>query len=171
MKKEIPDSLKWLLFAEADYQCAWCGCRKGLNPTIHHIRPREHEGPTEYDNLVALCPDCHELATKGDIAQKDVRRIKRHLVHRLFTPPGVNAAKIAYRHPQGLVPVHPYVIQHLLDLGFFKHRQKVEGVEFGEPRVEVTLLALYELTQSGRAIVEKWLLRTDDMDEPGLCNL
>ena len=162
--KAVPDSMKYVLFAEADYQCAWCGYRRGLDLECHHIFPRSKGGETAYSNLIALCAACHRLADKGTISAKELRRVKRHLVQRLFTPSGVNAAKVAFRHPEGYVPVHPYAVHHLVELGIFDPVQVAQSVNVEGAQEDVIVLAIYQLTQKGRDAVQEWLL-TDDEDD------
>ena len=168
MPQNIPDSLKQVLYEEAGYQCAYCGHREGLDLTIHHIVPKEERGPTEYGNLIVLCHNCHHrVHNTSSISLKDLRRIKRHLVHRFFTQPGVNAAKLALKHPARMVVVAPYIIQHLVALGFFEHKEDVETLNWEDASTqqktaETTLLAAYWLTDEGATVVEQWLLRSDD---------
>jgi hypothetical protein len=43
-----------------------------------------------------LCFNCHTRVDEtGTISDKEIRRLKRYLVHRRLTQPGVNALKLA----------------------------------------------------------------------------
>lgn len=42
------------------YQCAKCGSHDKIE--IHHIIPICNHGTNDYDNLIALCPLCHQNA-------------------------------------------------------------------------------------------------------------
>lgn len=167
MPQNIPDSLKLLLYDEAEYQCAYCGHRDGLRLTIHHIRPKEENGPTDYGNLIVLCHDCHHrVHHTGSSGAKDIRRIKRYLVHRFFTPAGVSAAKLAYEDDHKVVPAAPYVVQHLVDHGFFEQVEVLSSITLNDEatsggRFEIDE-ACYRLTEEGVALVKQWLLRSDD---------
>ncbi len=49
-----------------DRTCARPGCGKRLGLEIDHRKvDYRADGPTELDNLVRLCPDCHALKTFG----------------------------------------------------------------------------------------------------------
>ncbi len=113
-KAAIPDSVRQLVLAEAGYQCAYCGHRDGLNLTCHHIERESDGGPTVLNNLIALCFNCHyRVDETKSIEPKDIRRLKRHLVHRHLTQAGVNALKLASRDA-GVV-AFPFVVQHLVE--------------------------------------------------------
>lgn len=169
MAKDIPDSLQLILYEESGYQCAHCGHREGLDLTIHHLKPRSQGGPTEYGNLIVLCHNCHHRVEQTHtLNPRDLRRIKEYLVHRLFTQAGVNALKIAYRNPLKKVVVAPYLVQHLVDMGFLEFDEDVSSVTWeDEPELkaaEIVTLATYTLTNKGSDIAEQWLSRSDDED-------
>jgi 5-methylcytosine-specific restriction endonuclease McrA len=42
-----------------DYRCAYCGDELGGRPTIDHVVPKAHGGPTVPSNLVACCMACN----------------------------------------------------------------------------------------------------------------
>jgi len=51
--------LKLKVLEETGYQCAFCGHRDGLNLTAHHIQRQRDGGKMEFENLIALCFNCH----------------------------------------------------------------------------------------------------------------
>ena len=57
---------------KSEYKCNACGLL--LPPTfqIDHIVELRHGGKDEYDNLQALCPNCHSLKTRAN----DLKRSK-----------------------------------------------------------------------------------------------
>lgn len=168
MTKDIPDSLRAIIFDEAGYQCPYCGHRDGLNLTIHHITPSEEGGLTNYSNLIALCHNCHHrIHESKTIKPKDIRRIKRYLVQKYFTPVGVNATRIAYQHPLKVVPVAPVEVQHLVEMGFFEFDEEMEHIgwqdkETGKEHPRLMTLAVYQLTSAGIDIAERWIIRSKD---------
>jgi hypothetical protein len=167
MSKDVPDSLRLILYDEAGYQCAYCGHRDGLNLTIHHIFHRDEGGTTDYSNLIVLCHNCHHgVHETKKIDAKDVRRIKRHLVQRFFTQIGVNATRIAYAHPLRLAAVAPVQIQHLVDLGYFELDEELEYIgwrdsETDKDHPQLTTLAAFHLTETGIEIAEKWIIKSE----------
>ncbi len=155
-KQKIPDSLRDLVLKEAGFQCPYCGHRDGLNLTIHHIQRERDGGKTEYNNLIALCFNCHNRVDETrTIPDKDIRRLKRHLVQKSLTQPGVNALKVAHKDESGVV-AHPFLVQHLVDANLLDYIEYQMSYSTDEGETEVT--ALYRITAEGREIVKQWIL-------------
>jgi hypothetical protein len=154
-KAQIPDGLRQRVLDEAGFHCAYCGHRDGLNLTCHHIQAESEGGPTVFNNLIALCFNCHHRVDQtGTIPKKDIRRLKRHLVHRRITQAGVNALKLADSNPVGVM-AFPFAVQHLVEDGLLSH----EGTQVShtETEGETEVTALYQITDAGRRLVEAWL--------------
>jgi len=148
--------MRLAVLEEAGYQCAYCGHRDGLNLTAHHIKRERDGGEATYDNLIALCFNCHHRVDQANsIPSEDIRRLKRHLVHRRLTQAGINALKLAYQNPVGVVAT-PFTVQHLVEEKLFhyveNHSSWVD--EVGETETS----ALYKITAKGRRLVETWVL-------------
>jgi hypothetical protein len=155
-KKDIPEGIRLAVFEEAGYQCAFCGHRDGLNLTVHHIKHERDEGKATYDNLIALCFNCHHRVDQtGSISEKDIRRLKRHLVHRRLTQAGMNALKLAYENPFGVIAM-PFAVQHLVE------EKLLEFIEtqmwYGDKKENTIGTALYRITPKGHRLVEQWVL-------------
>jgi len=155
-KKNIPDSVRTIILKEAGYQCAYCGQRNGMNLTLHHIIPERDGGKTNAINLIALCYNCHErVQNTKTIQEKEIRRLKRYLIHQRLTQAGVNALKIAYKKPFGVVAT-PFSVQHLVDEKLLIHIETQMDYVSTEGETEAT--ALYRITKKGKELVEKWIL-------------
>jgi hypothetical protein len=63
---------------EAGHRCAIPSCR---HPTVdvHHIVPWEDRKSHDFENLIALCPNCHRRADSGAIDRKSLRWYKSQL--------------------------------------------------------------------------------------------
>ena len=74
----LPAELKRQILVEAGHRCAIPTCR---HPTteIAHIEPWSKVKKHEYSNLIALCPNCHTRAEKGQIDKKSLNTYKRIL--------------------------------------------------------------------------------------------
>lgn len=74
----IPSELKRRILVEAGHRCAIPTCR---NPTteIAHIEPWSKVREHKYENLIALCPNCHTRAERKEIDHKSLRIYKRIL--------------------------------------------------------------------------------------------
>lgn len=74
----IPVEIKRKILVEAGHRCAIPTCRF---PTIEiaHIEPWAKVQEHTYDNLIALCPNCHTRADKGEIDRKSLKIYKKVL--------------------------------------------------------------------------------------------
>ena len=76
----IPATLRREVLAEAGYRCAVPTCRTILAIDLHHIIEVREGGGSEQSNLLALCPTCHALYTRGTISRDAVNVWKTILV-------------------------------------------------------------------------------------------
>ena len=77
-RPKIPAELKRRILVEAGHRCAIHTCRH-IDVVIHHIIPWAECKRHEYKNLIALCPNCHAKADKGEIDRKSLRIYKANL--------------------------------------------------------------------------------------------
>lgn len=73
-----PENLKnKLIFDRSNQQCEWCE-ESYDHLQVHHIEPRSEGGPNEPENLIVLCPNCHENADREAIPRSKLRaKVKR----------------------------------------------------------------------------------------------
>lgn len=74
----VPADVKRRVLVEAGHRCAIPTCRH-IEIDIHHIIPWSQCQAHEYDNLIALCPNCHRRADRGEIDRKSLRLYKFNL--------------------------------------------------------------------------------------------
>ena len=143
------------LYLESDGSCANCGIRDPRFLTVHHLEQSEPKNEA-YDNKLLLCHNCHQAhhQAKG-LSAEDLRTIKHRLIVKTLTRPGLNALKEAYR--RSLVVAMPFLINHLVELGYLQLRR--EGVSWSDGDKSGIVEAEYTITCSGRALLEKWLLK------------
>ena len=79
-RPKIPAELERSVLLEAGHRCAIHTCRH-INVVIHHIIPWAKCKEHEYENLIALCPNCHARADRGEIDRKSLRIYKANLRH------------------------------------------------------------------------------------------
>ncbi len=74
----IPAELRRQVLVEAGHRCAIHTCR---HPTvdIHHIIPWVQCQEHTFENLIALCPNCHRRADAGEIDRKSLTMYKARL--------------------------------------------------------------------------------------------
>ena len=77
-RPKIPAELKRRVLLEVGHRCAIHTYRH-IDVEIHHIIPwvgcQEHK----YENLIALCPNCHARADRDEIDRKSLRTYKANL--------------------------------------------------------------------------------------------
>jgi len=77
-RSAIPAELRRKILVEAGHRCAISTCRS-LIVEVHHIEPWEKCKKHEYNNLIALCPNCHTRVHKDEIDKKSLRLYKNNL--------------------------------------------------------------------------------------------
>jgi hypothetical protein len=79
-RKKVPHNVVVAVLTEAGYRCAVPTCRQILAIDLHHIVEVAEGGPNELSNLLALCPTCHALFHRGEIARESIYTWKSVLV-------------------------------------------------------------------------------------------
>jgi HNH endonuclease len=74
----IPAEVRRRVLVEAGHKCSIPTCRY-IEVDVHHIIPWTQCQAHEYDNLIALCPNCHRRANRGEIDRKSLRLYKINL--------------------------------------------------------------------------------------------
>src|ERR1043165_9906774 len=74
----IPVPLRRRVLVEAGHRCAIPTCRY-IDVDVHHIIPWETCHEHKYENLIALCPNCHRRAGSEEIDRKSLRMYKANL--------------------------------------------------------------------------------------------
>lgn len=82
----IPAEIRRSVLVEAGHRCAIPTC-KYPTTDLHHIIPWERCLTHDFDNLIALCPNCHRRADFGEIDRKSLRLYKSRLSAALGTEP------------------------------------------------------------------------------------
>jgi hypothetical protein len=72
----IPQQLRRDVLVEASHRCAICG---STPIEIAHIDPWSKVKEHKFENLIALCPNCHTLHHKGEIDRLSLLQYKRQL--------------------------------------------------------------------------------------------
>lgn len=72
-REAVPEGVKRRLRQEAGFGCCQCG-----HPFIqyHHIIPYSEEAHFRPEDMMVLCPNCHDLCGTGAITQAEQRRLK-----------------------------------------------------------------------------------------------
>lgn len=103
----IPAELRRRVLFEAGHRCAIHTCRNE-QVDIHHIVPWSQVRKHRFDNLIALCPNCHRRADEGHIDRLSLRLYKARLAAALclnemnsYPRESESPADFAWLDPQG----------------------------------------------------------------------
>ena len=70
--RRIGAATRQQVLIEAGFHCANPICRSILTLELHHIDWVKDGGGNRLENLIALCPNCHSLHTKGHIPREAI---------------------------------------------------------------------------------------------------
>jgi hypothetical protein len=77
-RPDIPAELKRAVLVEAGHRCAIPSCR-ATTTEIAHISPWRDQRVHKFENLIALCPNCHTRFDAGEIDRKSMLMYKARL--------------------------------------------------------------------------------------------
>ena len=158
----IPRELHRRVLIEAGHRCAIPTCRT-TTTEIAHIVPwatcREHD----FEDLIALCPNCHTRYDRGEIDRKSMRIYKanlgiltarysdfeRRILDELAQHPGNSAVRL----PVGYRPLLSYLIRD--GLLTEPHLDTTIGHAFSG-NIPMMGVEQYELTTSGRELLASY---------------
>jgi len=152
----IPSELRRRVLIEAGHRCAIPTCRH-IDVDVHHIVPWEQCEKHEYDNLIALCPNCHRRADRGEIDRKALRIYKANLrfaiekysqfeMDILF-----ELSKTGRRKGLPFPTYLSLLIKRLLDAGFVRIIENKTGMFVGPVKTTPDFLVI---TDKGREFVQ-----------------
>lgn len=160
----VPESLRRRVLVEAGHRCAIPTCRH-IEVDVAHIVPYEKCKAHKYENLIALCPNCHRRADKGEIDRRSLRIYKANLrfTHDKFSMFEVDFLFELYRNPPNhgtlFAKSMKLLIKRLIDAGYVKvhedHRPTYNTLEsFLIPDVVI-------ITEEGREFIDSLGLEHD----------
>jgi len=152
----IPAELRRKVLVEAGHRCAIPTCRH-IHVEIHHIIPWEHCKEHKYENLIALCPNCHTRVHKGDIDRKSLKIYKANLrfIHDKFSQLEIDILFKLYKIPSKPMDWPPFMrilIERIIDAEYIEyHEQKSGGVLMNGIKVSHDYLSI---TKKGMEFIE-----------------
>lgn len=163
----IPSKLKRRILVEAGHRCAIPTCR---HPTteIAHIVPWNKVKKHEYENLIALCPNCHARADKGEIDRRSLRIYKR-ILQRLtdrydkFELNVLNELRLG--KPVIMAGNMLLLIKNLLDeeLVSINTDIEVDGVTYSVSIGNIPLNVEILLTDKGKQFIDEWIKANEEL--------
>ena len=147
----IPTELRRRVLIEAGHRCAIPTCRY-IDVDVHHIIPWETCQKHEYENLIALCPNCHRRAHKiNEIDRKSLYHYKSNLrfTHDRFSQLEVDVLfECAKNSGQQIMwaPFNVLLLKRLSDSGYVQYTVTQGGVFIGGMKSNPDLISI---TQKG----------------------
>lgn len=153
----IPADLKRKILVEAGHRCAIPTCRY-IKVEIHHIIPWNKCKEHSYDNLIALCPNCHSLADRNEIDRKSLRMYKLNLrtIHDKFSQLEIDVLFEANKIGSGQYiqwpPFMNILIKRICEAGLVNLASTGGGVFVNDMQISPSHLTI---TEEGRDYIRK----------------
>ncbi len=152
----MPAEIRRRVLVEAGHRCAIPTCRY-IEVDVHHIVPWAQCQAHEYDNLIALCPNCHRRADRGESDRKSLRLYKLNLrfAHDKFSQLEMDVlfeiASLPEGHGMPWLAYQLIFLKRLLDAKLiFFHELKDFGFIAGGIKTNPDLIGI---TEAGRAFL------------------
>lgn len=170
-RKAISPLIRDEVLREAGYMCGNPTCHHILTLELHHMVWVKAGGSNDATNLIALCPNCHSLHTKGFISDSAIRHWKGilHALNHAFNKESMDlllflhkaADQAIWYSGDGLLK-----FAGLIAAGFahIVSTQLAVGVRYGNslPTSPPTSTHQIQLSEKGRALVDAWLKGDED---------
>jgi HNH endonuclease len=154
----IPTDVRRRVLVEAGHRCAIPTCRY-IEVEVHHIIPWAQCKAHEYDNLIALCANCHGRADAGKIDRKSLRLYKFNLrfAHDKFSQIEMDILFQLFSLPstEGIpwLSYQTILLRRLFDAGYiFLQEDPNNGMWVGNVKTNPDLIGI---TDKGREFVRE----------------
>jgi hypothetical protein len=160
-RPSVPADIRRRVLVEAGHRCAIPTCRY-IQVVVHHIVPWAICQCHEYNNLIALCPNCHQRADLGEIDRKSMLIYKANLrfAHDKFSKFEMDLLFMLFRSaPNVGYPLPPYLlllVNRLLECNYIiRHAVTESGLwVFGAGGSIKTDPDVLLITAQGRAFIQ-----------------
>jgi hypothetical protein len=176
-RKKLPPNVVRDVFIECGHKCANPACRFSLLLEAHHILWVKDGGNDEAGNLLALCPNCHGMHTRGLVGYEAIWHWKRMLVmlNHAYDKQGIDQLLFLYKMANvpvwcdgGALERYSALIgnglaavvdtRHKIEAGVqVKPQGGGTGPDIAVEAQFITSSHRVELTARGRMLVEAWL--------------
>ena len=153
----MPADLRRKVLVEAGHRCAVPTCRSVVGVDVHHIVPWNKRKEHKYPNLIALCPNCHRMAEKGDIDKKSLYLYKNNLrfLYDKFTTFEVDLLyELVELNPgekHQFLPFLKLLIKRIMEAGYITYEETMAQVAMGDTKLNPDLI---KITNSGRQFIQ-----------------
>jgi hypothetical protein len=162
-RPSIPAGIRRRVLVEAGHRCAIPTCRH-IDVDVHHIVPWEKCERHDYENLIALCPNCHRRAHKNNEIDKESLRIYKanlRLIHDRFSQIEVDVLFELSKSPQSQLmwaPFNKLLLKRLIDSQCIAYVDTPEGVSIGGMKsnpdfIQITQIGIDYLKSLGKTLL------------------
>lgn len=155
-RPRIPADLKRTILVESGHRCAIATCRYPTTE-IAHIEPWSKVREHKYENLIALCPNCHTRADqKNEIDKKSLRIYKEKIrfLSDKFTKHEMNVLSYLSRKEKVIV-YGELSVKNLLDNELITNSHTICHFTYSDGTVENQEFVV-TLTKIGKEFVSNW---------------
>ena len=151
----IPTELKRRILMETGYRCAIPTCRFPITENAHIVSWAESQEHS-YENLIALCPNCHTLFDSGRIDRAAIVAYKKKLIflNDVYSRFELDVLDHLKSHKRALIPGE-LLIKRLLDEGIVAHEEEIMIQGFGDGEDILGIFSVV-LTDKGRRLLDDW---------------
>jgi hypothetical protein len=181
-RPQLPSEVRRAVLVEAGHRCAIPTC-PALHPKVHHIKPVCEGGRDDFDNLIALCANCHDMAHRGEIDRKAMRQYKANLsvIDNRYSSMERRVLEYFADGPShiDLPPGFEILLWYLVEDGYLTkpvdqrdinarrftrtHGIHMLGSSYRDVLDRTPHVFRYSLTKEGREFIEAWA-RADDIE-------
>ncbi len=154
-RPSIPIKIKRRILIEAGYRCAIPTCRWPITENAHIISWAESKDHS-YENLIALCPNCHTLYDSGKIERAAIIAYKKKLMflNEVYSRFELDALDHLKTHKRALIPGE-LLIKRLLEEEIVEHEEEIMIQGFGDGEDILGIFSVI-LTEKGETLLEDW---------------
>lgn len=140
---------------EAGYRCAIPTCRLPITENVHIVSWAESKDHS-YENLIALCPNCHTLYDSGRIPREAIIAYKKKLMflNEVYSRFELDVLDYLKTNKTALIPGE-LLIKRLLEEGIVEHGEKIMIQGFGDGENILGIFYIV-LTDKGKKLLDDW---------------
>lgn len=154
-RPSVPAETKRRILIESGYRCAVPTCRFPITENAHIVswaKAQDHS----YENLVALCPNCHTMYDSGRIEQAAIIAYKKKLIflNEVYSRFELDVLDHLKTHKRALIPGE-LLVKRLLEEEIVAHEEKIMIQGFGDGEDILGIFSVV-LTDKGKRMLDDW---------------
>lgn len=154
-RSKIPAETKRRILIEAGYRCAVPTCRFPITENAHIVSWADSKDHS-YENLIALCPNCHAMYDSGKIDRSAIIAYKKKLLflNEVYSRFEIDVLDHLKTHKRALIPGE-LLIKRLLEEEIVMVEEEIMLHGFGDDEDILGLFSVV-LTDKGIRMLNDW---------------